>query len=121
MKLTYAFILGSIFTSSLACQKQSIPAPAMAEAKDIFAQRCALCHGADGRGDGAAAATLTPKPRNYTDAAWQATVADDELRKAILEGGQAVGKSMMMPPNPDLVAKPDVVNGLVKIVRDFKR
>ncbi|MCC6649316.1 MAG: c-type cytochrome [Polyangiaceae bacterium] len=90
------------------------------EAKQIYEQRCVTCHGADGKGTGPAAAALNPKPRNYTDAAWQKTVKDDELKKAIVEGGAAVGKSPLMPGNPDLKDKPEVVAGLVAIIRAFK-
>jgi hypothetical protein len=78
-----------------------------------------MCHGADGTGNGPAAATLEPKPRNYTDPAWQASVTDDELRAIILFGGQAVNKSPMMPGNPQLKDKPEVIDGLVAIVRSF--
>src|SRR5688500_2243500 len=46
------------------------------QAKEMFAMVCATCHGADGTGNGPAAASLNPKPRNYTDAAWQASVTD---------------------------------------------
>ena len=90
-----------------------------AEATAIFAQRCAMCHGASGKGDGAAAANLNPAPRDYTDKAWQASVTDDALHKIIVEGGTAVGKSMLMPGNPDLKSKPEVVAQLVAIIRGF--
>ena len=89
------------------------------EAKLLFQNVCATCHGPDGTGNGPAAASLNPKPRNYTDAAWQASVTDDELKKTILLGGQAVGKSPMMPGNPNLKDKPEVIDGLVAIVRSF--
>ena len=89
------------------------------EAKDIFQQRCVVCHGATGKGDGVGAAALNPKPRNYTDKEWQKTVTDDTLKKIIVGGGPAAGKSALMPPNPDLAAKPEVVAGLVGIVRGF--
>jgi hypothetical protein len=46
-------------------------------------------------------------------------VTDDEITKAITYGGAAIGKSPMMPANPDLDAKPEVVAALVHIVRDF--
>jgi cytochrome c553 len=94
-------------------------AASAAEAKEMFASRCAPCHGADGKGDGPGAAALTPKPRNYTDAAWQKGVTDDAIRKTILMGGAAVGKSPIMPASPDLESKPEVVDALVKIVRGF--
>ena len=91
------------------------------QARQMFATVCATCHGADGTGNGPAAAGLDPKPRNYSDAAWQASVTDDDLRKAILLGGQGVGKSPAMPGNPQLEHKPEVVDALVQIVRGFKR
>lgn len=89
------------------------------EAKTMFAQLCSTCHGTDGTGNGPAAANLEPKPRNYTDKAWQASVTDADLAKIIVGGGPAVGKSPMMPPNPQLTDKPEVVAELVKIVRSF--
>lgn len=99
----------------------AVPEAAMKEAKEIFASRCAVCHGASGKGDGPGAAALTPKPRDYTDKAWQKTIADDYLEKVIVGGGPAVGKSPMMPPNPDLASKPDVVKGIRTIIRDFAK
>lgn len=112
-------------TESGPTQKQPAPAAAPAgdainaEARTTFSTVCAACHGPDGTGNGPAAASLNPRPRNYTDAAWQASVTDDELRKIILLGGQAVGKSAMMPGNPQLKDKPEVIDGLVQIVRSF--
>jgi mono/diheme cytochrome c family protein len=88
-------------------------------AKEVFDTRCVACHGASGKGDGAGAAALNPKPRDYTDKAWQASITDDQLKKIIVGGGPAVGKSAFMPPNADLETKPEVVDGLVKIVRGF--
>lgn len=90
-----------------------------AEAQQMFAQVCSACHGMDGTGNGPAAASINPKPRNYTDAAWQASVTDDDIKKIILLGGQAVGKSPMMPAQAQLQGKPEVVDGLVAIVRGF--
>lgn len=90
-----------------------------AKAKELFAQRCASCHGAAGRGDGVAAAAMTPKPRNYSDAAWQKSVTDEQLRKTIVLGGAAVGKSPTMPGNPDLEGKTEDVDNLVALIREF--
>ena len=103
--------------------KAAAPAAAdpAAEAKTIMETRCAACHGKTGAGDGAAAAALPVKPRNYTDAAWQASVKDDFLAKVIVEGGAAVGKSPLMAPNIDLKTKPKVVAELVKIIRSYKK
>jgi mono/diheme cytochrome c family protein len=91
----------------------------MDKAQAVFNERCAACHGTEGKGNGPASAALNPKPRNYTDKAWQSAVSDEQLRKTITLGGAAVGKSPIMPASPDLDEKPEVVEGLVKIVRKF--
>ncbi len=91
----------------------------LAAAQTMFNERCAACHGAEGKGNGPASAALSPKPRNYTDGSWQASVTDEQIRKTIKLGGAAVGKSPVMPASPDLDEKPEVVEGLLKIVRKF--
>ena len=91
------------------------------ESIDLFNTRCAVCHGETGAGDGAAAVALDPKPRNYSDKAWQKTVTDEEIAKTIIEGGSATGLSPLMTPNPDLADKPEVVAGLVAIIRGFAK
>jgi len=94
----------------------------IATARQIFAGTCSTCHGMDGTGNGPAAASLGPvHPRNYTDPAWQASVSDADIKKIILVGGQAVGKSPMMPPNAQLQNEPEVLDGLVSIIRGFAR
>lgn len=94
-----------------------VPPAAMNEAKQIFSTRCSPCHGAQGKGDGAASAGLTPKPRNFGDPEWQKSVTDEHIAKIIKLGGPAVGKSPLMPGNPDLASKDDVVKGLVTTIR----
>jgi cytochrome c5 len=89
------------------------------QARDLYDHVCSMCHGTDGTGDGPNGVSLNPRPRDYTDKAWQKSVTDDELRKAIVEGGSSVGKSAAMPPNPNLRDKPDVVDALVRIVRSY--
>jgi mono/diheme cytochrome c family protein len=95
------------------------PGPA-AEARKMFRTICASCHGTDGKGDGPGAAALNPKPRNYSDVTWQGSVTDDDIKKTILMGGAAVGKSASMPAQPQLQSKPLVLDELVKIIRGFK-
>lgn len=93
----------------------------MAKAHETYQARCSACHGANGRGDGPGAAALNPKPRNYSDKSWQAAVTDEQIKKAITLGGAAVGKSPIMPASPDLDEKPEIVDGLVQVVRGFGR
>ena len=102
-------------------EESEISPAAMAKAHKIYEERCASCHGEKGNGDGPGAFAVKPKPRDYTDAEWQKTATDEELAKAIVKGGAAVGKSYMMPANYDLRSKPEVAAGLVQIVRSFAR
>jgi mono/diheme cytochrome c family protein len=95
------------------------PDPAQ-EARKLFNTKCITCHGDHGAGDGPNAATLDPKPRAFGDAKWQDSVTDDQIKKTIVEGGPAVGKSAAMSANPELQDKPEELNALLKIVRDFK-
>jgi mono/diheme cytochrome c family protein len=130
MRILWSIVIALV---AVACSKEPPPsstgapsggAPAAAseaasEAKRLYGTVCATCHGETGRGDGMAAANLNPKPRDYGDAAWQASVTDAEIRKTILEGGLAVGKSPIMPAQPQLADKPEVLDELVKLVRSF--
>jgi cytochrome c553 len=80
---------------------------------------CATCHGTTGMGDGAAAASFPVKPRSFSDKDWQAKVTDEHLAKVILEGGAAVNLSPLMIPSPQLASQPEVLAGLVKMIRDM--
>ena len=111
--------LGPAKIAGAAGSDSEISPASMAKAQKIYGERCASCHGVKGNGDGPGAFAIKPKPRDYTDAEWQKTVTDEELAKAIVKGGAAVGKSYMMPANYDLKSKPEVAAGLVLIVRSF--
>jgi cytochrome c5 len=109
--------------SPVAATKPAVakPDPRMARlAKAQFESLCTTCHGATGHGDGPGAATLEPKPRSFADTAWQASVTDEQIKKAIVFGGAAVGKSPMMPAQPQLKSDAALLDGLVQIVRSFK-
>jgi len=94
-------------------------ADARARAEEIFSTRCTTCHGPTGAGDGPGSKGLNPPPRNFHDAEWQTSVSDDHIRKIIQYGGAAVGRSPAMPGNPDLIAKPEVLDALVRHVRSL--
>lgn len=94
---------------------------AQQEALQIFGTRCFTCHGPEGAGDGPGSEGLTPKPRNFQDSEWQATVSDEHLEKIILYGGAAVGKSPGMPGNPDLGSRNEVVAALIEHIRSLSR
>jgi caa(3)-type oxidase subunit IV len=59
----------------------------IAKGKQIFGQQCIACHGADGHGDGPAAAALVPHPRNFhQDAGWKNGRALAQVFKTLTNG-----------------------------------
>ncbi len=65
--------------------------------KEVFAQYCAHCHGAEGKGDGLSAQNLPIKPQNLTEGRVLNALPDHFLHRVIAEGGQSVGLSPLMP------------------------
>jgi mono/diheme cytochrome c family protein len=111
--------LGSGCTQSSVVDMRVTAPEAVAQAEQIFAARCAKCHGPKGKGDGPEAARLNPRPRNFSDPTWHLAVSDRHIDQIIVEGGAAVGKSAVMPPNSDLAAKRDVVVALRQHLREL--
>src|SRR6266849_9254478 len=85
----------------------------------VFARRCAVCHGPDGRGNGPAAPSLIPRPRDFTlglfkfkSTARNAPPTDDDLQRVVTKGLAASA----MPPFGDLLTENEIraVIGQVK-------
>jgi mono/diheme cytochrome c family protein len=91
----------------------------LAQAREMFTTKCAKCHGIQGAVNGISSDSLHPRPHNYTDPAWQASVTDDEIKEIIVRGGNNMGKSPAMPGNPTLKNHPELLDALVKIIRGF--
>lgn len=90
---------------------------ARAAADAMFGDRCAVCHGPEGDGQGPGAANLNPKPIDFHNRKWQRSITDAAIAKAIVYGGPAVGLSPSMAANPDLETQPDVVAALIERIR----
>jgi mono/diheme cytochrome c family protein len=58
----------------------------VAQGKKVYSIYCVACHGESGTGDGAAAAALDPKPRDFTTGDFKYGSTDEELFKFITEG-----------------------------------
>lgn len=68
-----------------------------AEGKAKYQEVCAVCHGQSGKGDGPTAAALPVKPRDHTDATYMGKLTNKQIFDTIKLGGQAMGKSPIMP------------------------
>lgn len=67
------------------------------EGRQLYRALCSQCHGLTGEGNGVNASELEVAPRNHTDRGEMSARTDEDLRKAIAEGGQAINKSILMP------------------------
>ena len=65
--------------------------------KAKYDANCVGCHGATGKGDGAAAAALNPKPQDHTDGKAMNALTDKYLFDIIKQGGKAMQKAAVMP------------------------
>ena len=67
---------------------------------NLYAQRCAGCHGPSGKGDGPYGKFLTPPPRPFSTAL--RGKSDSWIESVITKGGPAVGLSAAMPAQSGL-------------------
>ena len=84
------------------------------EAKQLFEQTCAICHGTGGKGDGPTSQSLDPKPADLTVVVKDKS--DAYLMKLITEGGPSVGKSPLMPAYKGIMSEKQI-ESVVQYVR----
>ncbi len=86
----------------------------------LYAQRCSMCHGDKGAGDGPVAATIPEgmKPRNLTETYKYAT-DDAKFKELLQKGGAGVGLSPLMPAQSDL--KAEDIDNIIAFVKTLKK
>ena len=75
----------AVWVEDAAAQRLKQPKPDLDAGERIYKQNCVNCHGTSGKGDGAAAEKLNPKPADLTALATQAK-KDAELLEVITFG-----------------------------------
>lgn len=96
----------------------AVTAELIARGRDTYQANCAPCHGPGGRGDGPAAATLNPTPRNHTDPEVMSKLSDKRIAETVRMGGIISGFPNM-PASPHL--RGDELAALVAYVRSLHR
>ena len=92
----------SVSAIVLALAVLAVAGPAVAdtdaqEGVRIYLERCAACHGAEGRGDGEMAKLFPVPMPNFTDGEYMKTRPDEELKQIISVGGGPLGRAPFMP------------------------
>jgi cytochrome c553 len=106
----------SLLTAGLLLAAFATPMIAAPVAEN-WENHCTKCHGEDGKGQTKAGKKL--KLRDYTDAAVQAELKDDDMIKAIADGVKDdAGKEKMKAYKDELSA--DEIKELVVYIRKFK-
>lgn len=104
----------SIAIATLALSSTTLLA---ADAKSLYEDQCAKCHGSDGKGETKMGQKTGAK--DYTDPKVQADLKDDAAFKAIKEGlKNEEGKSVMKPTEG--VSDEDI-KALITYMRAFKK
>jgi len=87
----------------------------------VYARRCAICHGPDGRGNGPAAPSMIPRPRDFTLGLFKykstppgQPPTEDDLREVVTNGLSASA----MPYFRDLLS-PAEIDAVVVYVQQF--
>ena len=115
-------VLGTLGVGMILATVSVVPAASAADAgkgKEIYSKSCGGCHGAEGKGDGAAAKAMNPKPTNLADKASMSKLDDAALTKAIVKGGVGIGKSPLMPAFSQL--KDQEVKDVVAYIRSLSK
>lgn len=94
-------------------------AVSLTQAKSLYNVNCARCHGADGMGNGPDSEDLGSYVPNFHDPNFHKWRTDEEIVAALNGGGEAVGRSAMMPPWKDVLA-PAEIEGIKNYVRSFR-
>lgn len=105
---------------SLAGVVNPIVLPDAAVIKGAYVQHCAACHGATGRGDGAAAAQLYPRPRDFVDSPFRFASSGGKREEIIaaLERIISVGVPRSAMPGFGGVLDESMIAGLARYVLD---
>jgi cytochrome c oxidase cbb3-type subunit 3 len=84
---------------------------------DVHYENCAECHGYDGKAE-VIVMHMDEPPKDQSDVEYMNTLSDAYLYIAICKGGDAVGKSIIMPGWGDILTDQEIKD-LVARVRSF--
>ncbi len=86
MRRVLAFVVVGLLLGAALFLTKTAKADEYAQGKKLYSEKCQLCHGVKGDGNGPAASAFSPKPANFTDPKfWQGDV-DKKITDTIENG-----------------------------------
>jgi mono/diheme cytochrome c family protein len=74
------------------------------EGKNLYVNKCQICHGIKGDGNGPAAFALSPKPRDFTKADFWEKDVEEKITTTVTNG---------KPPMPSFTLKPGEIKAII--------
>lgn len=111
------YYLKIIVSAVLMIAANSALADTALSGKRMYDTYCVQCHGSKRDGNGINAAHMSVQPRDHTDAESMGDIPDEQLYKAIRDGGLAVDKSVLMPAWSSVLTD-DQIQTLVSYLRE---
>ena len=105
-------LLASTGTALAVAALPSCCTPVEVEGRAVFTSQCMVCHGERGKGNGPAAAALSPPPANLTDTRL-AKLSDDSLFQVVTNGRRGM-------PAFAAILPPDRIREVLAYVRTLK-
>jgi mono/diheme cytochrome c family protein len=112
MKRISIYVVAGLFLGITLVATESVKGDDYAQGKKLYSDKCQICHGEKGNGNGPAASALSPKPADFTDPRfWQG-----DVNKKITETVEN-GHGMM----PAFNLKPEEIKDIINyITHTFK-
>jgi cytochrome c5 len=92
MRTTIVMALLAILGGMILWGAQGSAADKYERGKNLFLEKCQLCHGAGGEGNGPAAIAYNPRPANFTDPNFWKDAPEKKIAEAVKNGYK------IMPP-----------------------
>jgi mono/diheme cytochrome c family protein len=86
MKKVFSRFLGVLFIIMVVVLAQWAMGDESEMGKNLYNNKCQMCHGADGKGTGPAASSFSPKPNDFTDPAFWNNNPEKKITDAVENG-----------------------------------
>ena len=86
MRRIHGYVLAGLLFAAPFLSAQYGAADEYAQGKKLYSDKCQICHGVNGKGDGPAASALSPKPANFTDPKFWIGDVDKKITDTVEKG-----------------------------------